>query len=55
MKLQLRYELVETEEQAQKMVAREKEAHPRRKKHVPCYTPWNNPRQPGIYIVWYYI
>ena len=55
MKLQLWYDIVETEEQAQAIVAREKAAHPRRKKHVPHYTPWNNRRQPGLYIVWYYI
>ena len=56
MKLQLWFDIVDTEEQARAIVAREKAAHPRRKKHVPCYTIWQaTAAAPVQYIVWYYI
>lgn len=56
MKLQPWFDIVDTEEQARAIVAREKAEHPRRKKHVPHYTIWQaTATAPVQYIVWYYI
>lgn len=56
MKLQLWFDIVDTEEQARAIVAREKAAHPRRKKHMPEYTIWQaTATAPVQYIVLYYI